>query len=376
MRLIFKIIPIIILSTILNYQGKGQQRTKQQLFNSIDTIIKNQMGKTFPSISLAVVIDGKVVYKQAYGYADKEKKIMATTSTFYQIGSLTKTFTGNLLAKFIINNKISLFDSLQKHFPSNVRFPLDSNGKGITFLSLATHTAAIPRYPGNLVRQDGDPILGFSKAQLYAGINAIKLSGKIGAAWNYSNFGYGIIGTALEMVSNRSLNDLFIEHIFSPLKMTHTSLIPANNIKASLAIPYRDDNPDIPTQPWDMGSLSAAGNIFSNVEDLSKFLIYQIEEIDAATKLQHHSFFQINESVGYGLGCFTGFSKSKNTRIIYHGGDVDGYAADYNFLPDKKMGVVILTNCGSGRAFSEISNKVFNTVFAFISNQHPDPKKK
>ncbi len=356
----------IVLGTAVHLDSIGQI-SKDRFYNRVDSIIKSRMGNRFPSVSVAIVIDGKLAYTKAYGYANQQKKIPATTNTCYQIGSSTKIFIGNLLAKMIVQNKVFLFDSIQKYFPANVRFPLDSNGKAITIFNLATHTASIPRYPGNLIRTDGEPILGFSQSQLYTGINLMKLSAKVGTRLDYSNFGFGIIGTALENISGKSLSTLLAENIFSPLKMENTSLVLTDKIKAILAIPYRDDDTNVPTQPWDMGYLSAAGNIFSNAEDLSKFLIYQINESDAATKLQHQSFFPIAENVGYGLGCFTGFSKSKNTRVVYHGGDVDGYASDCNFLPDRKMGVVILTNCGIGRAFSEISNAVFNEVFQYIN---------
>ncbi len=180
----------------------------------------------------------------------------------------------------IVQNKVFLFDSIQKYFPANVRFPLDSNGKAITIFNLATHTTSIPRYPDNLIRTDGEPILGFSQSQLYAGINLMKLSAKVGRRWDYSNFGYGIIGTALENISGKSFNTLLTGNIFSPLKMENTSLVLTDKIKAILAIPYNDDETNIPTPPWDMGYLSAAGNIFSNAEDLSKFLIYQMNETE------------------------------------------------------------------------------------------------
>jgi serine-type D-Ala-D-Ala carboxypeptidase/endopeptidase len=337
----------------------AQQISKKQLFESIDSIVHAGMGKTFPSISLAVVIDNKVAYVKAYGYADKLKKIRATSKTCYQIGSLTKTFTGNLFAKFVHLNRVNLFDSLQRYFP-NAHVPADSSGKNFTFFNLLTHTAGVPRYPENLQRADGEPILSFSRQQLFEAINVMKLSHRVGSRWNYSNFGYGIAGTALENLANKTLDSLFAEHIFRPLKMTSTSLTLNSKIQANLATPYRDDNPEVATQPWNMEALSAAGNIFSNVEDLSKFMINQIAEGDAATKIQHQVIFSMSENTGYALGCFVGFSKSKNARIIYHGGDVDGYASDMNILPDKKMGVVILTNCGLGRQFSQISNAVFN----------------
>src|SRR3712207_224550 len=106
MKAICKICTVFILNTVCTSQSIAQQHAKQKLFSRIDSIVKAGMGNVFPSITLAVVIDGKVAYTKAYGFANKQKKIRATTKTCYQIGSLTKTFTGNLLARLVVHNKV------------------------------------------------------------------------------------------------------------------------------------------------------------------------------------------------------------------------------------------------------------------------------
>lgn len=354
----------LMLFCILSGPALPQSTSAISAFSKIDSIILSGMQQhMLPGVALGIVVNGEVIYQKGYGYADKERKSTVSTSTCFQLGSLTKMFTGYLLSQMIIENKINSFSSIQLLYPSYHPFPLDANSRAPLIIDVATHTAAIPPYPGNLNRKDGEPISGFSKEQLYEGIDRLKLLGDIGKKWQYSNFGYGLLGAGLENLTGISLDSLMTSYIFKPLGMYSTALYLNDTIQKEMATAYRDDNSGLATKPWDMGSLAGAGNAFSNINDLLKFLIFQMNEKNEPLKLQHHSFFNMSTGLGYGLGCFTGFSQSKNTRIIYHGGDIDGYASDFTFLPDKKFGVVILTNCGKGPEFSAISNSVFNFVY-------------
>lgn len=357
-------LPLSILFSVLFATALPQSPGSVPSFDKIDSIIIAGMKQhEFPGTALGIVADGKIVYKKGYGYADKEKQSGVTASTCFQLGSLTKMFTGYVLSQLITENKINFFASIQLLYPAHHPFPLDANARAPLLIDVATHTASFPPYPGNLNRKDGEPITGFSKEQLYESIDQLKLMGDIGKKWQYSNFGYGLLGAGMENLTGVSLDSLMLNYIFKPLAMNSTALYLDSTIQKKMATPYRDDNPGIATTAWNMGSLAGAGNAFSNIEDLLKFLIFQMNEETEPLKLQHHSFFRIGSNIGYGLGCFTGFSQSKNTRLIYHGGDIDGYASDLTFLPDKKFGVVILTNCGKGPEFSGISNAVFNTAY-------------
>lgn len=353
-----------ILFSLLFGTAVSQSSDSSPSFNKIDSIIISGMEQhQLPGIALGIVINGEIIYKKGYGYADKERKSAITSSTCFQLGSLTKMFTGYVLSQLIIENKINSFASIQLLYPSYHPFPLDAQSRYPLVIDVATHTASFPAYPANLSRKDGEPITGFSKQQLYESIDQLRLTGDVGEKWQYSNLGYGLLGTGLENLTGLSLDKLMRNYIFGPLAMTNTALYMNDSIQEQIATPYRDDNPSVTTKPWNMGSLAGAGNAFSNIEDLLKFLVFQMNEKNETLKLQHHSFFSMSANLGYGLGCFTGFSQSKNTRVIYHGGDIDGYASDFTFLPDKKFGVVILTNCGKGPEFSAISNAVFNTTY-------------
>ena len=111
-----------------------------------------------------------------------------------------------------------------------------------------------------------------------------------------------------------------------------------------------------------MGALSGAGNIFSSVNDLSLFMNEMLKGSEV-NRIQQTEYLKINETWNYGLGCFVINSKTRNTKIIHHGGDIDGYASYLILYPEFKGGLVILTNSGMGRQFGEIAEGINEIVF-------------
>ena len=317
----------------------------------------------FASMSIGIIKGNKVIYTKGYGYADLKSKIPTTDETVYQIGSLTKTFTGNLLAHLIVDGKMKLNDSLSLYFPKTVRFPIDSTGRILTIKDLSTHSSGMPRYPGNLDRIDGEPILGYPKSKMYEAINATQLEFNIGRRYSYSNYAYGILGTAMENTTGKTYNQLLEQYIFSPLKMLHTSAELDQKVKSKLATAYYDENPSVETKPWKMESLTAHGGIFSNVKDLCKFILYFRDTTQASVKLQRTAHFKISKRTDYGLGCFmTTYTEPSFDRVIYHGGDLDSYSSNFIFYPDKDFGYIILSSGAGGQALGRLFNVIENEL--------------
>lgn len=350
----------LALSILLLHSSLLQSQSTSIGFEWLDSLITDSMSNhNFTSLAIGIVKGGKVIYTKGYGYADLKSRILTTDETVYQIGSLTKTFTGNLLAHLILDGEMKLSDNMSLYFPANVTFPQDSTGRVLTIKDLATHSSGMPRYPENLNRTDGEPILGYPKSKMYEAINATKLEFNIGRRYSYSNFAYGILGTAMENVSEKTYNQLLEQYIFSPLNMTHTSALLDDKVKAKLATAYYDDNPTVETKPWKMEALAAHGGIFSNVKDLCQFMLYLRDTTDAAVKLQRTPHFKISNRTDYGLGCFiTTYTEPKYDRVIYHGGDLDSYSSNFVFYPDKDFSYVILTSGAGGQALGNLFDLV------------------
>jgi len=236
---------------------------------------------------------------------------------------------------------------------------------------MATHSAGFPHYPDNLERVDPDPILGYTKEQLYRGIEMVDIETIPGEEYNYSNFGYGVLGTALENATGKPLNELLQTYLFEPAGMQHSSLLINEEIREKLAVPYLEINPYQTTEPWQMEAMAGAGNVFTNLEDMNKFLMHLLEKNDT-NRLQQTPILNVNDSGTwrYGIGSFIVNTQDLGTLRIHHGGDVDGYASTINLYPEYDLGMVIMTNNGEGSILAD----AFNEIRSFVTDYYINSK--
>lgn len=369
-----KTVYLFIFSFVIAFCSDQPITDPENFLSDLEILVKNEMeGKKMPGIAIGIVKDQKIIFEKTFGFLDVENRIPTETTTVYQIGSVTKMFTGHVLASLIDEDKISLSDDLADYFPDSLGLPVSSNSQAVTIRDIATHSAEFPRYPENLQRVDPDPILGFSVEELYNGIELVKIHTTIGERYQYSNFGYGVLGTALENLTGRSLNELMATYIFEPAEMRSSSLSLNNDIREYLAVPYLEVSPLKRTEPWDMGALSGAGNLFSTITDLNRFMMFLLEE-NSVNRIQQAKYLSINESWSYGLGCFIVDSQKRETFAIYHGGDIDGYSSSLTLYPEYGFGMVLLTNYGEGQVVGEVFSKIEefilnNTIDVAVSEQ-------
>ncbi|HYF31064.1 MAG TPA: serine hydrolase domain-containing protein [Chitinophagaceae bacterium] len=336
-------------------------------FSSLDSVALSYVDSLKNSaLSIGIVYNNQIVYTKGFGLADKKNKVPATSKTVYQVGSITKTFVGNLYARLAVSDQLNLSDKVNDYL-QGARFPADSLGQEIAIINLLSHTAGLPPYPENLNRTDGEPISGYSSQQLLQAIATTKLQGQVGRKWSYSNFGYGVLGSYLETRFNKSLGQLLREKIFRPLRMNASTLSLSEVNTKQLAIPYTEGDAYTATRPWNMEALSGAGNMFSTVEDVSRFLLYQMAA-DTAARLQQTGVINSSAAVKYGLGCFLGYSPAKQSRTIFHGGDMDGYITDFAIYPDYKLGYIIMTNHGRNSEFRKASQAINATISRIIAD--------
>ncbi|MBX2827541.1 MAG: beta-lactamase family protein [Flavobacteriaceae bacterium] len=344
----------------------AQESTAQgELSSSLDSLVQAQLSKNkIPSLAVGIVKDGDVVFEKGYGYANVEDKVPANEHTVYQVGSVTKMFTGHLLATLITEGNIQLTDTLSHYFESSLAFPKTRRGQVVTIMDMATHSSGFPRYPRNLKRKDPHPIKGYTLEEMHQGIERVRLKKEIGVTYSYSNFGYGILGVAMENRMETPFSQLLTERVLKKYNMHSSSLMYEDRFKDRLAIPYLETEPLVRTEPWDMGTLSGAGNLFSTVSDLNQFMIGFMENTEV-NRIQQTPYFKINEEWSYGLGCFVIDSKKRNTLVIYHGGDIDGYAAFLMVYTEPKLGIVILTNWGEGSAIGAAFDVISKAIVDF-----------
>src|SRR5579884_2681589 len=264
--------------------------------------------------------------------------------TRFQIGSVTKTFTATLLAQMVLDHEVSLDDPIQDDLPAGVTAP-SYRGTPITLGSIAEQRSGLPRLPPNLVPRDAsNPYLGYTAADLYDALRHQTLTRAPGSQYEYSNFGYLLLGQLLANRAHATYAKLVETRILQPLHMDDT-VVPATPAGHAALVPgYASDGS--PQPAWDFGELGGVGAVESDLHDMVIFananLAAPAGPLGPAMALaqQPRAATDANSPLRIGLAWMT----NPNTGITIHNGQTGGYHAVVTFDRTRRRAVVVLAN--------------------------------
>jgi len=298
-----------------------------------------------PSIVIGVV-DASGARYFAYGKTAVDGGAPVNERTVYEIGSVTKVFTGVVLADMAVKGEVALDDPVQRYLPDSVRVP-GTDSQPITLRLLAAQRSGLPRLPANFAPRDSsNPYADYDAARLYAFLNTHTLTRAPGAAYEYSNVGVGLLGLALARRAGTTYEALVRRHVLAPLGMTSTMITLSDLARARLAQGSADGRP---AANWDLDALAGAGALRSTAEDMTTFLAAAMglrrTPLDAAFRLAAEPQFDAGPGgvmrIGLGWHVRQG---GAGTRIVWHNGGTGGYHSWAGYDPARRVGIVVLTN--------------------------------
>jgi D-alanyl-D-alanine-carboxypeptidase/D-alanyl-D-alanine-endopeptidase len=304
--------------------------------------------------------DGKNIY--CYGKTSTDGRAVDGDSVF-EIGSVTKTFTATLLADMVTRGLVSLDAPVAKYLPKGVTVP-ERGEKQITLLDLATHRSGLPGMPSNFEPIDPDnPYADYTARKLFEFLSSGTLPRDIGASYEYSNLGAGLLGEALARKAGESYEALLTERIFRPLKMNSTGIVLRPEMASRLAAGYSQQL--TPVKNWDLDALAGAGAIRSTVNDMLNYVAAYMglkpSPLAAAMAMARQDR---NDTTipDMRIGLAWHLMKRPDTVIVWHNGGTAGYHSFVGFDLKKGMGVVVLSNSASN---------IDNIGFHFLDEQIP-----
>lgn len=283
----------------------------------------------------------------AYGASEKADPKPLNGKTVFEIGSMTKVFTSLLLADMVEKGEVKLDDPVAKYLPPGVKMP-ERGGKQITLIDLATHTSGLPRLPGNLRPQDpSNPYADYTVQQMYDFLGGYTLPRDIGAQFEYSNLGVGLLGHVLARRAGVDYETLVRQRITGPLGMKDTAITLTPSLRARLAKGY--DAKLEPASNWDLPTLAGAGALRSDVDDLLTFLGAELGFADTPLKAAMAAQLKVRHAVGGPspdsiAEAWMVRAYPEGGTVVWHNGGTGGYRSFMGFDPKKRVGVVVLTN--------------------------------
>lgn len=324
--------------------------TDNPLKNRLDSLVDQSARRYFSDsaavgLSIGIIQNGKTFFYN-YGETKKGNGKLPSNKTIYEIGSITKTFTGILLAQAVLDKKINLDDDIRKYLPG--AYPnLEYKGQPIRVVDLSNHTARVTRIFPNFFNRAGyeplDPYATYTREMLYEGLHQMKMDTFPGKAHSYSNMGMGLLGCILEDVYHQKYVDLLSTFITKPLKMNDTKVDISG--MQDVATPHNAQR--VPVPLWDISLLPAIGALRSNTSDLVKYIRANNTQITGSIPLSHQLTFG-TEQDGLGLNWFI-HTTPQGAKVIEHNGGTGGSRSSLQCFPDSDAGFVILTNSVANR---------------------------
>lgn len=303
-----------------------------------------EIGRVNQSIVVGV-IDEKGVRFASLGKASlKPDAKNVDENTVFEIGSVTKVFTGTLLAEAVRRGEVKLDDPVSKYLPATVKTPA-RNGTEITLLDLATHTSGLPRLPANFAPKNNlNPYADYTVEQMYDFLSKYELPrGDIGK-YDYSNFGAGLLGHILSLRAKMSYEDLVKTRILQPLKMNDTTITLSTAQKARTAQGFDSNGEE--NSLWDFPTLAGAGALRSTAKDMAKFVAANIglekSTLSDVFSVAHKSQRDAGAQMKIGLGWH--ILQKPDAEIVWHNGGTGGFRSFIGFIKAQKRGVVVLSN--------------------------------
>lgn len=355
-----------------NDKPAAPQTSKAPTDPEIQAILDKRIAdKIAKGIAVAVIEpNGEARFLNA-GASGRDERAQIDADTIFEIGSISKTFTGILLAQMVERGDVKLTDTVRMYAPKDVTLPLGGAGD-ITLLQLATHTSGLPRLPmsmtmiGTMLASPENPYKLYTKANLWAYLAERSHDATKTYPSEYSNLGMGLLGELLANRAGLSYAELVRRNITDPLGMKDTLIDMPASATSRFAIGHSESLK--PVSYWDIPALAGAGAIRSTTRDMAKFIAAQMNGNLPGSRISHAPRAKFDERVDVGLAWL--ILKAHGDEIVWHNGGTGGFRTFAGFSLKSGRGVVVLANASA--SMDEIGRHILNSAFKSEAASKPE----
>ena len=368
-----RITPLLFVFFI-TFSIHAQEETPSFIKDSLDIYVNRALKEwQIPGVSVCVVKNGKVTVMKGYGVKETGANDKVDENTLFMIGSNSKAFTATALAMLASEKKMSLDDKVQKWLPDFTLYD-PWVAKEAIIRDLLCHRLGFETFQGEFMFFDSD----LSTAEMRERFGKLKPLYSFRSRWGYTNAAFMTAGEIIPKVTGKTWADFLKERIFTPLGMNNTlalskDILTASN-KAAAHTVWLGELKKVPYGKID--AIAAAGSISSSANDLSKWVMAQLDngKLDgkeiipasaiAQTRTPHSilgnggSMFNTGHFALYGLGWF--LEEYNGKKIVSHTGGVNGFVTSVTLIPEEKLGVIVLTNTDANNFYEALKWEIID----------------
>jgi len=332
------------------------------------------------AISVAAAKDGKILWEEGFGWANRERMIPATANTMFSLASISKPITATGLMILVERGQVALDRPINDYLGITKLTGLAGDARGATVARVLSHTAGLPLHYQFFYA--GDPIQPPTMDETIARYG--NLVSAPGETFRYSNLGYGIIDYVISRVSRRSYADFMRNEVFLPLGMTRTSVDVPAGMADGAAERYDLHQRPVPFYRFDHAGASA---VYSSAHDLIRFGMFHLKNRlpEQRAILSDSSLDRMKApltlnafgAAAYGLGWII-TQDDHGYLLVEHSGGMPGVATELKLYPTENLAVTVLTDgafANPGAIADEITGVVLPKYGKALADERASPAK-
>jgi CubicO group peptidase (beta-lactamase class C family) len=366
MKSLFGLLPLLVFAMAEVAIG----RANADQFEPVRELIRRKLEQQeAPSITVAVVCGGQIVWEEGFGWADKEHQRAASANTPYLLGSLSKPITATAVMVLRERGLVDLDRPINDYLHEAELRAAIGDVSGATVRRVIQHMAGLPEYSEAYYRDEPGQAPSLELAIRRYGV----LTRPPGEKFIYSNIGYAVLGGVVAHVSGKSYGDFLHDEIFAPLGMKQ-SAVPGPHLISARAIGYLPDRGRV----VDFTRVYApAADVYASAHDLARFGLFHLKAplADQQPILPDKTIDEMQTATvpmgdaAYGLGWHIR-KDAKERRQVLHGGASAGADVQFTLVPHEKLCVVVLANV-TRRWPGAVTESITNAILATVLGGEP-----
>ncbi|HCW16910.1 MAG TPA: D-alanyl-D-alanine-carboxypeptidase/endopeptidase AmpH, partial [Achromobacter sp.] len=322
-----------------------------------------------PAVIIAVVRGDDVVI-QGYGETAPGNGVEPDANSIFRIASVSKVFAADVLASLAAKGQLKLTDPLAKYAPANAR--VETNGRPITLLDLATHSAGLPReLPDPNAKPSDNPFAAFDRAYYWKWMGSNKPAYVPGTTTLYSNLGFGLLGDALAKAAGADYSTVLANEVTQPAGLVDTTNVLNDAQKKRLMTgldPFGKPDPNAPVPDV----MYASAGIYSTGADMARWMRWHLDgarQAKEAFALDHVMWLpydglksvvgtEVTDADGMGLGWVVTLPRNGAPLLLGKSGGLGGFMSYAVLSPNRDLGVFVVASRVNFAMFGNIHSQV------------------
>ncbi|MBI4474816.1 MAG: beta-lactamase family protein [Acidobacteria bacterium] len=342
-----------------------------------DLVAQKMVEYGVPGVALGVSHEGKTITR-GFGVVSVDNPLRVTDETLFQIGSISKTFTGTLVMRLVEEGKLKLDEPVRTYIPT-FKVADEAASRQATVLTTLTHMGG---WEGDLFIDTGggDDALKLAVDQMKDSAQVAPIN----AVWSYNNAGFYVAGRLIELAAGKPYEQALKEMLLDPIGLQNTYIFPADVMTKRFAVGHSGPVGKLAVaRPWHLPrGLHAVGGVIADVKDLLRYGQFHLGDgttasgarILSADSMQKMKSTQlVKHGMDDEMAITWHISNDGGIRQVSHGGSTTGQQALLTLVPDRSFAVALLTNSGRGSSLNRDITRALIKEYLGVTITDPVP---